>query len=133
MSKVSNPSAAEVSSESGATSQPATKARYIKQAIEILRSKGGDAKQILKVAKELNKRDEFGYAWRILAKALTFPGVQNEPDYLEIAQKAALATYKDVNLPLEKRLDDALTILTNSAGLTDADGRIASHDKETLG
>ena len=132
MSKVSNPSA-EVSSEANEASQPAVKAAYIKEAIEILRSPRGDAKRILKVAKELNKRDEFGYAWRILAKALALPGIQNEPDYLEFAQKAALATYKDVNLPLEKRLDDALTILKNRAGLTDNDGRITSRDKETLG
>jgi len=132
MSKVSNPSA-EVSSEANEASQPAVKAAYIKEAIEILRSPRGDAKRILKVAKELNKHDEFGYAWRILAKALTLPGIQNEPEYVEIVQRTALATYKDVNLPLEKRLDDALTILKNRAGLTDNDGRITSRDKETLG
>ena len=131
MSKVSNPSA-EVSSESGAMSTPAAKAAYVRDAVEILRVPGGDAKRILKVAKELNKHDEFGYAWRILAKALTLPGIQNEPEYVEIAQRAALATYKDVNLPLEKRLDDALTILTRRAGLTDTDGRITSNDRETL-
>ena len=132
MSKVSNPSA-EVSSESGAMSTPAAKAAYVRDAVEILRVPGGDAKRILKVAKELNKHDEFGYAWRILAKALTLPGIQNEPEYVEIVQRTALATYKDVNLPLEKRLDDALTILTRRAGLTDGDGRITSNDRETLG
>src|SRR2546430_3113410 len=89
MSKVSNPSA-EVSSESGAMSTPAAKAAYVRDAVEILRVPGGDAKRILKVAKELNKHDEFGYAWRILAKALTLPGIQNEPEYVEIVQRTAL-------------------------------------------
>src|SRR5215204_401896 len=112
------------------------RAEAVKAAIEIMRSEGvpGDATgadtafKVLKLAKTLKKFDEFGYAWRILVKARKeLPGILNHPDYLEIVQKSALYTYKDVNLPLEKRLNDALDILRDYAALE------RTEDKETLG
>jgi predicted acylesterase/phospholipase RssA len=116
------------------------KAAKIREAIEYLRGEGDETKgksaEIkaaffagkLALAKALKGHEEFGYGWRVLAKARRAEGVDDDAaTYLRIIQTGSLCTYKDVNLPLEKRLDDALALLSDEADLANTDSQ------ETLG
>ncbi len=85
----------------------------------------GDA---MKLVKSLKKARCFGYARRILELALTNPQVkETQESSLKFAQQLALCTYKDVDLPLSKRLEEALKILQQTEGFG------TTKDQETLG
>jgi predicted acylesterase/phospholipase RssA len=109
------------------TEEAQKKAALIKEAIEFLRGRFKAPAEVLKLADDLKGYDEFGYARRILAKSLKISGVETTPQYLKIVERYALNTYKDVNEPLDKRLDDALKILREKANLA------ATTRQETLG
>jgi len=83
--------------------------------------------EILALAKSLKEVREFGYARRILARARKDPAIYTEPKRLEIIQQSALCTYKDTDLPADRRLDRALEILSEAEDLS------ATTNPETLG
>jgi hypothetical protein len=84
---------------------------------------------VLDLVKRLKDADEFDTARRVLdqVRPRMQAGLAAE-QRVELAQAHSLCTYKDVNLPAEKRSSLALTIL-ESIGLRSPDCR----NKETLG
>lgn len=93
-----------------------------------LREEGGDPEELFNLAKELKKKDLFGAARRILARAHRADLSQLDPARrLLLVQQHALCTYKDPDVPAFRALDNALNILKNDADLA------ATRDPETLG
>ncbi|HEV2861993.1 MAG TPA: tetratricopeptide repeat-containing protein [Pyrinomonadaceae bacterium] len=87
-------------------------------------------KTLFQLAKRLKGENAFGYARRVLARALADPALDSHPDLkIEITQKYALYTYKDHDLPAHERYDTALGILRR---ITDF-GRKPEQKQETLG
>ncbi len=84
-----------------------------------------DADLLLGLAKQLKEVKEFGYARRILrlARTLLIAGKTR----LKIYQQSAVTTYKDPDLPTERRLKEALRLLK------DGDDLDNTTDQETLG
>lgn len=78
------------------------------------------------LAKDLQKTNEFGYAWRILARARRSKDLTPELSR-ELYQQQALCTYKDTHLHEDDRLDRALQILREGEDLQ------TTTDPETLG
>ena len=78
------------------------------------------------LAKDLKEEKEFGYAWRILARARRSNDLAPELSR-ELYQQQALCTYKDTHLHEDDRLDRALEILRDGENLQ------TSADPETLG
>ena len=78
------------------------------------------------LAKNLRKKNEFGYAWRILARARKSDDLTPELSR-ELYQQQALCTYKDTHLHEDDRLDRALQVLREGEDLQ------TSTDPETLG
>lgn len=87
---------------------------------------GADPEDLLRRAKVLRGMSQFRYARQLLAYAFRRP-VSSISRRREIGQQYALCTYKDVDLPLEGRLDRALEILEGT------DSPALSADPETLG
>lgn len=107
-------------------STPETK--VITEAGEILRGMYKKPSDILKLAKRLKEFKQFGYARRILARARKDPAINEDAEMrLVIHQQSALCTYKDPDLPLDRRLDRALEILRSVEDLS------ATNNTETLG
>ena len=73
-------------------------------------------------AATLRDHQQFGYARRLLGRVRS-----TGPDSEQLRQQHALCTYKDMELPVARRLDRALQILTAGARLED------STSAETLG
>jgi hypothetical protein len=89
------------------------------QAREVLRGRAATFDELVDLATRLKRRNEFGYARRILNLAAqhgTF-GRQDEVRQLWVTQQLALCTYKDVDQPADARLDRALEILNGAADL----------------
>ncbi|MCA1592876.1 MAG: patatin-like phospholipase family protein [Acidobacteria bacterium] len=83
---------------------------------------------MLELAKELMKEKSFTLARRILGRAIIEPSINDDyPLRLKIHQKAAVCTYKDMDLPADLRLDRALDILRSCEDLT------TTKNQETLG
>lgn len=101
--------------------------KLVSEAKEILRGTYRKPAEILALAKRLKEVKQFGYARRILARARKDPAVYDEPRRLEIFQQSALCTYKDPDLPVDRRLDRALEILREVEDLS------ATPNPETLG
>ncbi|HVG19438.1 MAG TPA: patatin-like phospholipase family protein [Blastocatellia bacterium] len=79
---------------------------------EILRGKAAKPKDIFALATRLKQQRAFGHARRVLAIARKSPEANAEVGLpLKLAQQHALCTYKDPDLPLDSRLDQALEIL----------------------
>ncbi len=83
--------------------------------------------QVLALVEELKRADEFGTA-RILLEAARRSAAGTAAERIALAQAHALCTYKDQNLPVERRHRDALAIL-EAIGLRDPGCR----DSATLG
>ena len=84
----------------------------VSEAKDILRGKKLPPKEILDLAKNLKKYKSFSYARRILGQAGKNVAVNQDKDLkLKIFQQWALCTYKDNDLPIDLRLDEALKIL----------------------
>lgn len=89
--------------------------------------------ELMPLVEELNREFRFDYARRLLANYRTAPEREEEYERLEVrqrlklAQREALCTYKDPDLPAPERLDRAWEILKA------ADDPALSEDQETLG
>lgn len=80
------------------------------------------------VKKELKKERAFGLARKLLGRCAEDPQVRGNADLrVKIAQQRALCTYKDPDLPVDEKLDQALSILQADADLA------CTTDRETLG
>lgn len=79
------------------------------------------------LAKKLRSEQAFSFARRILKRAQRKPEANQGKNRLLLAQRLALVTYKDPDLPPDERLDDALKILQ------EADDLQNTKDQETLG
>ncbi len=99
---------------------------YVARAQQVLGGLELKADEGLELAKALKGEDEFGYAWRILARARR---TQNLAPALstQLRQEQALCTYKDTHLNEDDRLDRALEILDDDGDLK------TTTDPETLG
>lgn len=78
----------------------------------ILRGTKALPDEILALAKKLKQEKSFSYARRVLARARADSKLDHgNPLKLRIYQESALCTYKDTDLPVDRRLDLALDIL----------------------
>lgn len=105
------------------------KSSNVENALMIL-NKGGQgstAEEMYDLSTELKKELAFGYARRILTLARKDLFLKYDMG-LELDQQCALCTYKDVDLPLADRLEQALHILKE--GRPDLDN---TKNQETLG
>jgi predicted acylesterase/phospholipase RssA len=94
---------------------------------EIIAGQGADFDTMLKLARRLKNEQAFGYARRILERARRKPEADLPENRLKLAQQLALVTYKDPDLPPDRKLDDAFDILRQ------ADDLRTTKDQETLG
>jgi predicted acylesterase/phospholipase RssA len=86
------------------------------------------AELLLEISKKLKDFKEFGSARRILARARVLSNKTDDPElHLKIFQQSALCTYKDADLPADKRLNEALDILKKEEHLN------TTTNQETLG
>ncbi|MEJ7767687.1 MAG: tetratricopeptide repeat-containing protein [Chitinophagaceae bacterium] len=88
---------------------------------------GSSAKEMFELSMQLKKEQAFGYARRILSLARKDSFIKYEMG-IKLDQQCALCTYKDADLPLTDRLDQALHILRE--GRPDLDN---TKNQETLG
>jgi predicted acylesterase/phospholipase RssA len=99
-----------------------------RRAREIIGGVSALPKDVLELEKVLRGARRFGLARKILERAEDHPDLIRDHDLrLKIAQKHALCTYKDADLPADQKLDDAERILQA------ADDLRTSIDQETLG
>jgi predicted acylesterase/phospholipase RssA len=98
------------------------------RAKEILRGVYADPTEIFDLAKALQRQRQFGYARRLLDIARKDPR-SNDVDGLplKLAQRHAVSTYKDPDLPVDWRLDLALEMLDRIQKLK------ITNDQESLG
>src|SRR5688572_29471084 len=92
--------------------------------------KGADAplERLIELGKDLQADTSFGYAWKIFARARQKPEVQIDAKRdLALAQKQAVCTYKDPDLPADQRLRRAFEILQR------VDDLKTTTNQETLG
>lgn len=82
--------------------------------------------ELLELAETLKGEDEFGYAWRILARARRMKNLTPALS-TRLRQEQALCTYKDTHLHEDDRLNRALEILDDDGDLK------TTADPETLG
>jgi predicted acylesterase/phospholipase RssA len=85
------------------------------------------AHDVLRVEETLRANRKFGLARKLLERASRQSLANDAPTRLRIAQKHALCTYKDPDLPADEKLDDAERILD------EADPLVATQNQETLG
>ncbi|HEX8355660.1 MAG TPA: patatin-like phospholipase family protein [Pyrinomonadaceae bacterium] len=84
--------------------------------------------EMLRLAKELMESKSFTLARRVLGRAMLDPTINKDQGLkLLIHQKAAVCTYKDMDLPADSRLDRALELLPVCEELD------ATRNQETLG
>jgi predicted acylesterase/phospholipase RssA len=102
---------------------------HVERAQSILRGKSAlPPIEMLSLAKELMAEKAFTYARRILGRAALEPSINNDQSLKrQIHQRAAVCTYKDMDLPADTRLDRALDLLRVTDDLA------ATTDQETLG
>jgi MinD-like ATPase involved in chromosome partitioning or flagellar assembly/predicted acylesterase/phospholipase RssA len=116
----------------------------VKQARDILGGKQGDPNQMLELAKVLKSEMRFSYARRLLARAISYieaneakegdknkdkEDEQYKEQHWKIYKELSLCTYKDQDLPVDERLDRALSILKKVKVFA----RTTSQQQETLG
>ena len=90
----------------------------IDKALSILRGRYEKPDAILALAKDLKKENKFGYARKLLNRALQDSAVEENKDLkLLIGQQHALCTYKDPDLPMSDRLTRAFNILNTADDL----------------
>jgi len=100
----------------------------IRRGEEILASEAGPPTEILKLARQLEHERALTLARRLLEFGYNRPEVRSDPDLREkFGKRLALLTYKDSELPAEKALKDALTLLEQSFDLA------KTNDQEVLG
>jgi predicted acylesterase/phospholipase RssA len=100
----------------------------VTQALEILRGRQAEPREMLELANKLKGETRFSYARRLLARASAHESIARDKKLREnIFQQLALCTYKDQDLPVDDRLDRALSILDQIADFD------TTTDQETLG
>lgn len=104
------------------------------EARKVLRGKQADLEQMRSLANRLKAELQFSYARRILLRASKHESIAKDKKLrLRIFQQLALCTYKDQDLPVDERLNRALSIL-NEVEVTKNDGdQEITIDQETLG
>ena len=100
--------------------QEVTKAKYI------IQGQRATTDELFDLAEKLKNQRQFTYARRLLALARK-QGTDNPKLEFKVAQRHALCTYKDPDLPAASRLDQALEILKDLGDLT------TTQNHETLG
>ena len=107
---------------------PARDSNNVTQAQEILRGRHAEPREMLELAKKLKGETRFSYARRLLARASAHESIARDKKLRgNIFQQLALCTYKDQDLPVDDRLDRALSILDQIADFD------TTTDQETLG
>jgi predicted acylesterase/phospholipase RssA len=99
----------------------------IKLAKKIIAGQDEDFDIMFGLAMRLKNEWTFGHARRILERARSKPDAKHPDNRLKLAQQLGLVTYKDPDLPPDKKFDDALKILRQ------ADDLRTTKDQETLG
>src|SRR5262245_56598037 len=100
----------------------------IKLAKRIIAGGDEDYGYMFDLAMRLKNEQDFGYSRRILERIWRNKDKADLPETLSnLAQQLALVTYKDPDLPPDRKLDDALAILRQ------ADDLRTTKDQETLG
>jgi predicted acylesterase/phospholipase RssA len=98
------------------------------EAWEIVRGHKATAAQVLDLVEVLNRERRFGLARKILQRVRNDPSVGADWDLrLKVGHKLSLSTYKDPDLPTDKKLQDALEILRSFEDLR------TTRNQETLG
>ncbi|MFY9610158.1 MAG: tetratricopeptide repeat-containing protein [Blastocatellia bacterium] len=98
----------------------------VKRAREILRGESATNDSIYDLAIALKGEQAFGYARRLLGR-IKKDQISDDKRKRKIGQQRALCTYKDPDLPIDRRLNRGLEILTAT------DDPRTSTDQETLG
>jgi predicted acylesterase/phospholipase RssA len=107
---------------------PDRESNNVRQAQEILRGRQAEPREMLDLAKKLKAETRFSYARRLLARASGHESIARDKKLREnIYQQLALCTYKDQDLPVDDRLDRALSILDQIADFD------TTTEQETLG
>ncbi len=109
---------------------PRKESEHVARAKNIIRQKTSmpTAQEILDLARQLKQEKAFGYARKLLGLARkSLDSAANDQMKLELAQEHTLCTYKDPDLPVRSRLDQALEILNA------ADALLETQNRETLG
>jgi predicted acylesterase/phospholipase RssA len=107
---------------------PSKDSGSVTQALEILRGRQAEPREMLELANKLKAETRFSYARRLLARASNHESISRDKKLREeIFQQLALCTYKDQDLPVDDRLDRALGILNQIADFD------TTTDQETLG
>src|SRR5215467_3389830 len=96
----------------GGSSRDLKRKEDIKAAVGILRGTQFPAPEIYAIAERLKDNNEFGYARKLYAHIRGIGDYQNlEKTPVKVAQRHALCTYKDPDLPARDRFKRALEIL----------------------
>lgn len=99
-----------------------------RRAREIIAGVAASPAEVLDLEKVLRGDRKFGLARKILERVQVRAEVIGDPKLrLKVAQKLALCTYKDADLPADQKLDDAQRVLQA------ADDLRTTTDQETLG
>jgi predicted acylesterase/phospholipase RssA len=99
-----------------------------KEAWDIVRGHKATATQVLDLVKVLNRERRFGLARKILQRVRNDPSLGSDWGLrLRVGHKLSLSTYKDPDLPTDKKLQDALEILQSFEDLR------TTENQETLG
>lgn len=93
----------------------------------IVRGTATTVERVLKLERTLRGGRKFSLARKILQRLVDERLINGHPERLKVVQKLALCTYKDMDLPADEKLQDALEILRERADLT------ATTDPESLG
>jgi predicted acylesterase/phospholipase RssA len=104
------------------------KQQNIDRAKLILQGADATLAELMKLGNDLKSDTSFGYGWKIFARARRKPEVEKDAELnLKLAQKQAVCTYKDPDLPADQRLNRAFEILQR------ADDLKTTTNQETLG
>ncbi|MDQ2949193.1 MAG: NB-ARC domain-containing protein, partial [Acidobacteriota bacterium] len=93
----------------------------------VLGGQQASADELKQIARSLQRLEYFGYARQLWARARRLPESQKDPERIELAQKQAVCTYKDQDLPSAQRYSRALEILS------EVDNLATTTSQETLG
>jgi predicted acylesterase/phospholipase RssA len=104
------------------------KRENVEKAKLILQGADTALEQLRKLGNDLKADTSFGYGWKIFSRARRKDEVKKDPKLnLNLAQKQAVCTYKDPDLPADQRLKRAFEILEQ------ADDLRTTTNQETLG
>lgn len=100
----------------------------VNRAKDILRGQSAPLAELEQLARALQTEKSVGYARKILQLACLYPELSQHPALrARLIQQHALCTYKDPDLPFERKFDRALIILQQLGDLR------TTTDQETLG